>query len=378
MIQTLIIVIGLIISGSANSLLTKYQDMQCVSHCSNPEKAKYFDQPVLQTMQMFAGELLCWIPVLYLKYVRRSPRSVLVNTSSGEEERLLHVEEQANSQAVAGKSNWKHSLILAIPSTCDLLGTTLMNIGLLYTPVSIYQMTRGSVILIVGLMSVIFLKKRITKLEWMSLFVVFLGVFLVGFSGYVQDQKERALENVNEERNWDIVVGMLLVFLGIIMSAVQFVTEEHILSYLKVEPIEVVGYEGFYGLSVTLIGMIVGNIVYGRGYFDLQQAFKEMFTNEVVLYTSISIMFSISLFNFFGITLTSLLNATSRSTIDTCRTLLVWILSIIIGWESFHALQMGGFAFLVGGTLAFNGVIEPENWAFVPTWLKELEGDMRT
>lgn len=37
----------------------------------------------------------------------------------------------------------------------------LMNIGLLYTPVSIYQMTRGSLVLFVGVLSVLFLRRHL-------------------------------------------------------------------------------------------------------------------------------------------------------------------------------------------------------------------------
>lgn len=36
-----------------------------------------------------------------------------------------------------------------------------MNIGLLYTPVSIYQMTRGSLVLFVGVLSVLFLHRHL-------------------------------------------------------------------------------------------------------------------------------------------------------------------------------------------------------------------------
>jgi drug/metabolite transporter (DMT)-like permease len=39
--------------------------------------------------------------------------------------------------------------------------TQLMNIGLLYTPVSIYQMTRGALVLFVGVLSVVFLRRRL-------------------------------------------------------------------------------------------------------------------------------------------------------------------------------------------------------------------------
>jgi hypothetical protein len=36
-----------------------------------------------------------------------------------------------------------------------------MNVGLLYTPVSIYQMTRGALVLFVGILSVVFLRRRL-------------------------------------------------------------------------------------------------------------------------------------------------------------------------------------------------------------------------
>lgn len=36
-----------------------------------------------------------------------------------------------------------------------------MNVGLIYTPVSIYQMTRGALVLFVGVFSVIFLRRRL-------------------------------------------------------------------------------------------------------------------------------------------------------------------------------------------------------------------------
>ncbi len=38
-----------------------------------------------------------------------------------------------------------------------------MNVGLLFTPVSIYQMTRGALVLWVGVFSVIFLRRTSTS-----------------------------------------------------------------------------------------------------------------------------------------------------------------------------------------------------------------------
>lgn len=58
-----------------------------------------------------------------------------------------------------------------------------MNVGLLYTPVSIYQMTRGALVLFVGILSVFFLHRRLRLYQWLALVTVMAGVSVVGLSG---------------------------------------------------------------------------------------------------------------------------------------------------------------------------------------------------
>ncbi|KAL2164372.1 hypothetical protein VTH06DRAFT_3588 [Thermothelomyces fergusii] len=64
-------------------------------------------------------------------------------------------------------------------------------------------------------------------------------------------------------------------------------------------------------------------------------------------------------FNFFGLSVTRSVSATARSTIDTCRTLFIWMVSLGLGWETFKWLQVVGFALLVYSTFLFNGVVQP-------------------
>ena len=63
-----------------------------------------------------------------------------------------------------------------------------MNVGLIYTPVSIYQMTRGALVLFVGILSVVFLKRRLYPHQWFALSVVVTGVAVVGLSGSLTKQ----------------------------------------------------------------------------------------------------------------------------------------------------------------------------------------------
>jgi drug/metabolite transporter (DMT)-like permease len=54
-----------------------------------------------------------------------------------------------------------------------------MNVGLLYTPVSIYQMTRGALVLFVGILSVIFLHRRLWLYQFSCYVLVLVVLFLI-------------------------------------------------------------------------------------------------------------------------------------------------------------------------------------------------------
>lgn len=42
--------------------------------------------------------------------------------------------------------------------------------------------------------------------------------------------------------------------------------------------------------------------------------------------------------------------------------MLIWAVSLCIGWERFNPLQLVGFAFLVYGTMIYNGVTSFPHW----------------
>lgn len=198
------------------------QDMQCVADC-NTTHPKTFEQPVLQTLQMFIGESGCWLVVFASFLLKRFTKSgsaeeaeytaIGHHDSSDEEDAagsdmdddVAHGDLSA-SQTLIDPTNiptkpfadaedltnerqpltgWKITL-LALPAICDILGTTLMNAGLLFVAASIYQMTRGALVLFVGLFSVIFLRRHLGAWKWGSLFIVVAGVALVGLAGVLE------------------------------------------------------------------------------------------------------------------------------------------------------------------------------------------------
>ncbi|MCJ1372592.1 hypothetical protein MMC20_003817 [Loxospora ochrophaea] len=277
-------------------------------------------------------------------------------------------------------------VLLALPSTCDLAGTTLMNVGLLFVAASIYQMTRGALVLFVGLFSVIFLRRKVYLYQWTALFIVVLGVALVGLAGAIAPNPQAKPEPrstvettlllaraVSDEVRAtakspaavQTVVGVLLIAGAQIFTATQFVLEEFIMERYSLQPLVMVGWEGLFGFLVTVIGMIILDVTVGRteqgkyGYFDTSEGWRQIRESRAIAISSILIMISIGGFNYFGLSITRSVSATARSIIDTCRTLFIWIVSLGLGWETFKWLQIVGFALLVYGTFLFNDIVRP-------------------
>ncbi|KAI5804414.1 hypothetical protein EDC01DRAFT_643313 [Geopyxis carbonaria] len=378
---TAALVAGMLATGVANTLLTKYQDMQCVRNCdeADPARRKVFEQPVMQTLQMFIGEMGCWLIVglfalrgLYREKRRESAGYEPVG--AGEDDDSPAAKAMAASDDGRVPISGLKVFLLAIPACCDIAGTTLMNVGLLFTAASIYQMTRGALVLFVGLFSVIFLRRRLRFFQWFALFTVMLGVAVVGLAGAIfpdpkpEDRIKKS--DVGADGMGDLdpvvstVIGVLLIAFAQVFTATQFVVEEWILQKYSLEPLKVVGWEGVFGFLVTTVGMVVLHFTIGQydsgryGYFDAVEGWREITGYRTVAISSLAIMVSIGGFNFFGISVTRSISATARSIIDTCRTLFIWIVSLALHWESFKWLQILGFALLVYGTFLFNELVQ--------------------
>ena len=248
-------------------------------------------------------------------------------------------------------------------------------------------MTRGALVLFVGLFSVVFLKRRLRPHQWFALIIVVLGVGVVGLAGALYEEPGRDVGTppptdeapTPSEVNLAVrtIIGVLLIAGAQIFTATQFVLEEFILENYALEPLKVVGWEGIFGFVVTVFGMLILHLLVGRtpegqgGYFDAVEGWRQVRDYPAVAYTSVAIMVSIGCFNYFGISVTRSISATARSVIDTCRTLFIWMVSLGLGWENFKGLQVVGFVMLVYGTFLFNGLVrEPVR----SCWVGRLRG----
>jgi len=298
--------------------------MQCVGNCDapSPEYRQHFEQPVLQTLQMFIGEMGCWLVIgLFSLYQRHASRRAGYEVIPNNQDTGIHTPGSEGSDTAAIANPLRHAhpddegripltgrtvLLLALPSCCDLAGTTLMNVGLLFVAASIYQMTRGALVLFVGLFSVWFLKRHLGAYKWFSLFVVVVGVAIVGLAGVItRDDKatpgHQSLDGMAAGSDGAAaatqavmtIIGVLLIAGAQIFTATQFVLEERIMEKYAMEPIKVVGWEGIFGFLFTLIGMIVLHFAIGTGYFNARDGLYQMTHYRSIAVSSVLIMISI-------------------------------------------------------------------------------------
>lgn len=265
---------------------------------------------------MFVGEMGCWLVVglmaLYRRFSGSTPPAErgyeAVNTDDNEDA----PEERHNDRTKLLRPGQQsilrgyRVLLLALPAICDICGTTLMNAGLLMVAASIYQMTRGALVLFVGLFSVLFLGRHLRLFQWVSLVGVVLGVAIVGLAGAIwPDEKPDAGTHgfsASDEGLSDAsraIIGVILIAGAQIFTATQFVLEEWLLENSTIEPIRVVGWEGLFGFTVTVLGMFIMHFLVGRtdagkyGYFDLVEGWRQMTQHKEVLFSSFLIMISI-------------------------------------------------------------------------------------
>lgn len=123
------------------------------------------------------------------------------------------------------------------------------------------------------------------------------------------------------------------------------------------------GFFGFSVLGALLLPMYFIHVMYpfnsnAHGVLeDLPDALAQMVNNYQLIIAISGMIVSIAFFNFAGISVTKEISATTRMVLDSVRTLVVWVVSLLLVWQKFHYLQLIGFAGLLFGMCLYNDII---------------------
>ncbi|XP_033127912.1 solute carrier family 35 member F6-like [Anneissia japonica] len=359
--KQMLLALGMLVTGSINTLSKKAQN-DCNVVGRNGTDVHEFDHPWFQTVLMFIGESTCLVALLISRHYERKQFRQSFSIQNNDDETQI---KQLNQPRV-------FQFIFIIPTLCDLFGTTLAGIGLLYVTASVWQMLRGSIIVFAGILSRLFLKRKLKCYHWSGIVLTMFGLLLVGLSSVLQDEEAGYSSKT--------VLGIVLILGSQFISATQMIIEELFLKTKGYPPLQVVGMEGSFG--VLIMSFIVLPILYyipdhsaptGR-YEDSIDALYQIKNSTKLLIFSLLYLCSIAFYNFFGLSVTKSLTAVHRTLIDACRTILVWFVDLIIYYAfdkgfgeefdvTYGILQIDGFMFLMIGTAMYNGLMPVD---FIP------------
>jgi len=330
----------MVITGSINTLATKWADD--ADSVGRDGVNRPFNHPFLQAVGMFFGEFTCLIAfkISYFYYKRKN------------------YNEDEMPASIAGSRDYSPWIFLP-PALCDMTATSMMYIGLSLTYASSFQMLRGALIIFTGLLSVAFLNRKLKMYEWLGILFVMMGLSVVGVSDMLSNTGEG--KGVNS-----LITGDLLIIMAQIITATQMVVEEKFVSSRNVSPLEAVGWEGLFGFSTLLILLIpmyfinVGNTIFTNPGGRLEDAIDGIYqikNSWQVALGFLGTVVSIAFFNFAGISVTKEISATTRTVLDSVRTLVIWTFSLAVQWQAFSFIQLGGFLVLLCGMFLYNDVI---------------------
>lgn len=306
---------------------------------------------------MFLGEMLCFFAyeVLYRLSKRKSSQYEEIDGNQNDSNQGGFKIEKL----IAGNRNFNPFIFLPA-SCCDMLGTSLAYIGLNLTYASSFQMLTGAIMIFTGILSVIFLKTKMPKYRWLGILVVVCGLVVIGVCDLYYSNGSASIDKKK------VILGDLLIIISLVISSIQMVYEEKFISKHEIPALKAVGWEGIFGffiLGLLLIPMYFIKVpAFSKDDPDNRLenalgAFYQMGQNPTILWATIVNTISIAFVNFSGISITKEISATTRVVLGNLRTLAVYVITISIGWQKFHGLQLLGLALLIIGIMVYNNIL---------------------
>jgi len=348
----------MLISGTFNTLNNAVQFRTCVPYiragqdqtaralAGCPEGYKHFDKPWMQNVMMFIGEFTL-LPIYAVGRIRSAARR----------------KQQGKQPRPPDASS---PFLFAVPAFCDVFGSGLASVGMMFISAAVWQMMRGSLIIFTSILTVVVLKRQLQTYHWVSVGITICGLLCVGWAAVADSRDNTSAGNSVVST----ITGISFVLVAQITAAFQYVLEEYMLQGMRLSAKKTIGMEGFWGMLYMIVMVTAMNYLPGpdHGREEYLPEVAVMFTGSSTLrWLGVSFMACIAVYNFSGLTVTQHISAMTRCLIDSCRTMLVWFVSLGLfyggfpqygtPWTQNSPLQLLGFALLVIGTLGYNKVI---------------------
>lgn len=185
-----------------------------------------------------------------------------------------------------------------------------------------------------------------------------------------------------------ILTGDLLVITAEILHAFQYVFEEKRLKSMDLVPIQAAGWQGIFGIAITVVTAILTNFipsfapfnVSSRGVFDdLSDIIPQLRGNTMLILALVGFTCSCAIYNCLGIAIAKFSSSGNRLLADGIRIYFIWAFVIFAEWEIINIITLMGLLILQMGIVLYRQAIFLEWYrAALARWQRGRYVDLST
>ncbi len=118
-------------------------------------------------------------------------------------------------------------------------------------------MLKGGTIILTAIFSVLFLKRKLKSYHYIGIILTVIGITIVGLSSFLISGED----GDQDEDFGNRFIGLGLVLISLVFNGFMYVSEENLLNQYYIEPFELVGWEGFWGVILYTIAIPILNLI---------------------------------------------------------------------------------------------------------------------
>lgn len=306
-----------------------------------------FQKPICLLLLMFSG----MVPAIFFWMIQQS---------------FLEPEKQ-------DKVSRNTLILLIIPCLCDLCCTLLLLIAQVYITASIWQMLRGTVIVITALLKRFLLEHKLRVHMWAGIAMITVSMLLVASVSIFFSSSSSGSDDTTVSS--DPQLGVTLVMIGCLAQGLQYVFEEKVMSGDdNAPPLVVIGMEGLWGTVLTIF--VIYPIAYSLpgndmgSYENPFNSYHMIASSPALIMICIAFVLFVTCYNVSVIYVTKYLSSIWHAILDNFRPISIWMLDLCIFYyilpNSAYGeqwlnpgswVQLAGLFVLLFGTAVYNGSV---------------------
>eukprot|EP00752_Nemacystus_decipiens_P007702 g6885.t1 len=329
-----------LVGGTGSSIVIKmlYQ----MTSIDSKGQERHFEKPLFLTLLMFLAMAFA-LPIYFVQQQLKAPAD--------------------RPPKVPSRVLWW----LVVPSVFDLAGTSMAQIGLLFTTVSYYQLLRCTVIVVTAFLKAFVLHQRLAAYMWWGVVINIVAMVLVSVTNFLAPDDAMPDGTANNP-----ALGAFFILMSCAVQGSQYIFEEKVMAVDNAPPLVVIGMEGIWGAIIMGVVLPLAAALPGRdlGSVENTQDSLYMLSQSKTIQVTLLVFFvTITTYNIFCIYVTAYLSAIWHAILDNFRPVSVWSTDLVIyyvitngafgeAWTQYSWLQFAGMMVLFVGTAVYNGSLK--------------------